>query len=159
MNFPEGLKYSKEHEWVLAEDDIASVGITDYAQDELGDVVYVELPEVGDKITKDDPFGSVESVKAVSDLFAPVSGTVIEVNDALPDSPELVNEDSYGDGWMIKVQMSDKEELKDLMSPEEYSEYIERQTEDDGEEEVEEDEDDDDEEEEEKDDDDDDDEG
>ena len=136
MNFPDNLKYSKEHEWVMmVEDAVALIGITEFAQRELGDVVYVELPEVGEKITKDDPFGSVESVKAVSDLFAPVSGTVIEVNDSLPDSPELVNEDSYGDGWMIKVQMSDKEELKDLLTPDEYAEYVERQQEEDDEEE------------------------
>ncbi len=135
MNFPDNLKYSKEHEWVMmVEDAVALIGITEFAQSELGDVVYVELPEVGEKITKDDPFGSVESVKAVSDLFAPVSGTVIEVNDSLPDSPELVNEDSYGDGWMIKVQMSDKEELKDLLTPDEYAEYVERQQEEDDEE-------------------------
>lgn len=139
MNFPENLKYSKEHEWVMmVEDSVALIGITEFAQSELGDVVYVELPEVGEKITKDDPFGSVESVKAVSDLFAPVSGTVIEVNDSLPDSPELVNEDSYGDGWMIKVQMSDKEELKDLLAQDEYGEFVERQKEEDDDEDEEE---------------------
>ncbi len=139
MNFPENLKYSKEHEWVMmVEDGVALIGITEFAQSELGDVVYVELPEVGEKITKDDPFGSVESVKAVSDLFAPVSGTVIEVNDSLPDSPELVNEDSYGDGWMIKVQMSDKEELKDLLAQDEYGEFVERQKEEDDDEDEEE---------------------
>ncbi len=139
MNFPDNLKYSKEHEWVMmVEDGVALIGITEYAQSELGDVVYVELPEVGEKITKDDPFGSVESVKAVSDLFAPVSGTVIEVNDSLPDSPELVNEDSYGDGWMIKVQMSDIEELKDLLAQDEYGEFVERQKEEDDEEDEEE---------------------
>ncbi len=127
MNFPENLKFSKEHEWVMVEGDVALIGITEFAQSELGDVVYVELPDVGEKITKDDPFGSVESVKAVSDLFAPVSGAVIEVNDSLPDNTELVNEDSYGDGWMIKVQMSDKEELKDLLAADEYGEFVERQ--------------------------------
>jgi len=131
MTFPENLKFSKEHEWVLVEGDVALIGITEFAQSELGDVVYVELPEVGEKIIKDDPFGSVESVKAVSDLFAPVSGAVIEVNDSLPDNPELVNEDSYGDGWMIKVQMSDKEELKDLFAADEYGEFVERQKEED----------------------------
>ncbi len=139
MNFPDNLKYSKEHEWVMmVENGVALIGITEFAQSELGDVVYVELPEVGEKITKDDPFGSVESVKAVSDLFAPVSGTVIEVNDSLPDSPELVNEDSYGDGWMIKVQMSDKEELKDLLAQDEYGEFVERQKEEDDDEDEEE---------------------
>lgn len=139
MNFPDNLKYSKEHEWVMmVENGVALIGITEFAQSELGDVVYVELPEVGEKITKDDPFGSVESVKAVSDLFAPVSGTVIEVNDSLPDSPELVNEDSYGDGWMIKVQMSDIEELKDLLAQDEYGEFVERQKEEDDDEDEEE---------------------
>jgi glycine cleavage system H protein len=123
---------------MMVEDSVALIGITEFAQSELGDVVYVELPEVGEKIIKDDPFGSVESVKAVSDLFAPVSGTVIEVNDSLPDSPELVNEDSYGDGWMIKVQMSDKEELKDLLAQDEYGEFVERQKEEDDDEDEEE---------------------
>ncbi|MDP6560332.1 MAG: glycine cleavage system protein GcvH, partial [Candidatus Binatia bacterium] len=116
MEFPNFLQYSKEHEWVLVEDNIAIVGITEHAQSELGDVVYVELPEVGDKVTKDDPFGSVESVKAVSDLYAPVSGTVTEVNDSLQDGPESINEDSYEEGWLIKVKISDKSEFKDLMS-------------------------------------------
>ncbi|HWO42485.1 MAG TPA: glycine cleavage system protein GcvH [Candidatus Eisenbacteria bacterium] len=127
MEIPEGLKYSKEHEWVLVEGNIATIGITEYAQEELGDIVYVELPEVGEKIVKDDPFGAVESVKAVSDVYAPVSGTVLEVNDALPDSPETINEDAYGDGWMIRVEMSDMDDLKDLMTAEEYAEYIEQQ--------------------------------
>ncbi len=127
MEFPEGLKYSKEHEWVLVEDRIATVGVTEYAQQELGDIVYVELPEAGEKVVKDEPFGSVESVKAVSDIYAPVSGTVLEVNDALPESPETINEDAYGDGWMIKVEMSDMDELKDLMDAEEYAEYVEQQ--------------------------------
>ena len=137
MEFPEGLKYTKEHEWVLVEDRTATIGITEYAQQELGDIVYVELPEAGEKIVKDDPFGAVESVKAVSDIYAPVSGTVIEVNDTLPDSPETINDDAYGDGWMIKVEMSDADDLKDLMSAEEYAEYVDQQKEeeDEGEEE------------------------
>ena len=127
MEFPEGLKYSKEHEWVLVEDRVAIIGITEYAQQELGDIVYVELPEVGEKIVKDDAFGAVESVKAVSDIYAPVSGTVVEVNDALPDSLETINDDPYGDGWMIKVEMSDRDDLKDLINAEEYAEYVEQQ--------------------------------
>jgi glycine cleavage system H protein len=135
MEFPEGLKYSKEHEWVLVEDKVAIIGITEFAEHELGDVVYVELPEVGEKIVKDDPFAAVESVKAVSDVFAPVSGTVLEINDTLPENPETINDDPYGDGWMIKVEMTDKDDLKDLMSAEEYAEYIEQQKEKDGEEE------------------------
>ena len=131
MEFPEGLKYSKEHEWVLVEDKVAIIGITEFAEHELGDVVYVELPEVGEKVVKDDPFAAVESVKAVSDVFAPVGGTVLEVNDTLPENPETINDDPYGDGWMIKVEMSDKDDLKDLMSAEEYAEYIEQQKEED----------------------------
>lgn len=127
MEFPEGLKYSKEHEWVLVEDRIAIIGITEFAQQELGDIVFVELPEVGEKLVKDDPFGAVESVKAVSDIYAPVSGTVLEVNESLPDNPETINDDAYGDGWMIKVEMTDKDDLKDLMNAEEYAEYVEQQ--------------------------------
>jgi glycine cleavage system H protein len=138
MEFPEGLKYSNEHEWVLVEGKVAIVGITEYAQQELGDIVYVELPEVGEKVVKDDPFGAVESVKAVSDIYAPVSGTVMEVNDTLPDSPETINDDPYGDGWMIKVEMSDMGDLKDLMTAEKYAEYIEQQKEEEEEEEKEE---------------------
>lgn len=135
MDFPEGLKYSKEHEWVLVEDDVAIIGITEFAQGELGDIVFVELPEVGEKISKDDPFGSLESVKAVSDIFAPISGAVVEINDDLKDNPETINEDPYGDGWMIKVQMTDMDELKDLMSSEDYAEFIEQQKEEDDDEE------------------------
>lgn len=134
MEYPEGLKYSKEHEWVLVEDKIAIIGITEFAQHELGDVVYVELPEVGEKIVKDDPFGAVESVKAVSDVFAPVGGTVVEVNDTLPESPETINDDPYGDGWMIRVELSDKDDLTDLMDAEEYAEYVQQQKENDEEE-------------------------
>jgi glycine cleavage system H protein len=129
MEFPEELKYSKEHEWVSVDGKIATVGITEYAQEELGDIVYVELPEVGEKLIKDDPFGAVESVKAVSDVYAPVSGTVLEVNDALPDSPETINEDAYGDGWMVRVEMTDLDDLKDLMTADEYAEFIEQRKE------------------------------
>ena len=135
MEFPDGLKYSKEHEWVLVEDKVAIIGITEFAQHELGDVVYVELPEVGEKVVKDDPFGAVESVKAVSDVFAPVSGAVLEVNDVLPENPETINDDPYGDGWMIKVEMTDMDDLKDLMNAEEYAEYIEQQKDEDEEDE------------------------
>ncbi|HEY5599915.1 MAG TPA: glycine cleavage system protein GcvH [Candidatus Manganitrophaceae bacterium] len=135
MEFPEELRYSKEHEWVLIEGRIAIVGITDYAQKELGDIVYVELPEIGEKMVKDDPFAAVESVKAVSDVYAPVSGAVVEVNDALPETPETINEDPYGDGWMIKVEISDMDDLKDLMTAEEYAEYVDKEKEDKGEEE------------------------
>ncbi len=135
MDFPEGLKYSKEHEWVLIENDVAMIGITEFAQGELGDIVFVELPEVGEKISKDDPFGSLESVKAVSDIFAPISGAVVEINDDLKENPEAINEDPYGDGWMIKVEMTDIDELKDLMSSDDYAEFIEQQKEEDDDEE------------------------
>lgn len=124
MEFPEDYKYSKEHEWVLVEGNIATVGITDFAQDQLGDIVFVELPAVGDKVSKEDAFGVVESVKAVSDIYAPVSGKVLEVNDDLPENPEMLNEDAYGDGWIIKIDMSDLEELNHLMSAAEYEEYV-----------------------------------
>ena len=124
MEFPEDLKYSKEHEWVLVEGSVATVGITDYAQDQLGDIVFVELPGIGDKVSKEDAFGVVESVKAVSDVYAPVSGKVLEINDDLPENPEMVNEDPYGDGWLIKIEMSDPEELQDLMTATEYEEYV-----------------------------------
>ncbi len=129
MEFPADLKYSKEHEWVLIEGTVAMVGITDFAQDQLGDIVFVELPAVGDKTSKDDAFGVVESVKAVSDVYAPVSGTVIEVNDDLPENPEMLNEDPYGDGWIIKIEMSDLDELDDLMNATEYEEYVAEQKE------------------------------
>ncbi len=124
MEFPEDLRYSKEHEWVLVEGNVATVGITDYAQEQLGEIVYVELPEVGEKVSKDDAFGVVESVKTVSDVYAPVSGSVIEVNDDLPGNPELLNDDPYGDGWMLKIEMSDPDELEDLMTSEEYERYV-----------------------------------
>jgi glycine cleavage system H protein len=124
MEFPEDLKYTKEHEWVLVEGSVATVGITDYAQDQLGDIVFVELPAIGDKVSKEDAFGVVESVKAVSDIYAPVSGKVTEVNDDLPENPEMLNEDPYGDGWIIKIELNDPEELQDLMTAAEYEEYV-----------------------------------
>jgi glycine cleavage system H protein len=129
MEIPPGLKYSKEHEWVAAEESVATIGITDYAQDQLGEIVYIELPAVGDKISKDDPFGVVESVKAVSDIYAPVSGTVVEINEDLPESPEVVNEDPYGDGWLVKVKVADLSELDDLMDNEEYAELVAKEKE------------------------------
>jgi len=124
MEIPRGLKYSKEHEWVITEESIATVGITDHAQEQLGEIVYVELPAVGDKVSKDDPFGVVESVKAVSDIYAPISGTVTEINQELVESPEMVNEDPYGDGWLIKIRIADLVELDDLMDGEEYQEMV-----------------------------------
>jgi len=129
MEFPKELRYSREHEWVAVEENIATIGITDYAQDQLGDIVYVELPEVSTQVIKDEAFGVVESVKAVSDIYAPVSGTVTEVNVGLPDSPETINEDPYGDAWMIRVEMSDPDELEDLMKATEYKKFVEEEKE------------------------------
>ncbi len=120
MNIPADLKYSKDHEWARIEGDVAVVGITDYAQNELGDIVYVELPEVGTQVEQGKTFGTIEAVKAVSDLFAPVSGEVVEVNEKLNDSPELVNQDPYGEGWMIKIKMSNPDEVNNLLSKEDY---------------------------------------
>jgi len=124
MNIPADLLYTKEHEWLLVDGDVATIGITDYAQQELGDVVYVELPEEGHELEPEDEFGSVESVKAVSEIYSPVSGVVKEVNTELDDNPELVNEDPYGDAWMIRVVLSDKSQLEDLMTADQYQEYI-----------------------------------
>lgn len=124
MDFPDDLKYSREHEWVLVEDDVATVGISAFAEQQLGDVVFVELPASGDTVSKDEAMGVVESVKAVSDVYAPISGTVVEVNDDLPDNTELVNDDPYGDGWMVKIEISDASELDDLMDAEEYQRFV-----------------------------------
>jgi glycine cleavage system H protein len=125
MELPEDLKYTREHEWISLDGDVATVGITDHAQEQLGDVVYVELPGVGDRVEKSEPFGVVESTKAVSDVYSPVTGEVAEVNDDLPDSPELVNEDPYGDGWLVKIKLSDASELDDLLTAAEYRAFIE----------------------------------
>jgi glycine cleavage system H protein len=121
---PKELKYTKEHEWVRVEGNRAYIGITDFAQSELGDVVFVELPEVGAEIEQNSTFGTVESVKTVSDLYVPVSGKVVEVNTELVDSPELVNEDPYGKGWMIVVEMKDTAELNTLLTAEQYEASI-----------------------------------
>ncbi len=125
----EELKYTNDHEWAHEEGDVLVIGITDHAQDALGEIVYIELPSEGDEITKGDPFGAVESTKAVSDLYAPVSGDVVEVNEALLDSPELINADPYGEGWMIKVKVYDHGELEDLMSFEQYTGFVENEVE------------------------------
>lgn len=127
MSLPNDLLYSKEHEWVKKEGNTVRVGITDFAQDELGDIVFVELPEVGDEIQVDEPFGSVESVKTVSELYAPISGKIVEVNTDLEDSPELVNEAPYEGAWMIVIEPSDESELDNLLSPEAYKELIEQE--------------------------------
>ena len=121
MSAPENLKYTKEHEWVLDNGDgTVTIGITEFAQGELGDIVFVELEEVGSDFSQDDTFGTVEAVKTVSDLFAPVDGEVVEINEALEDNPELVNDDPYGDGWMIKLKVSDASQLESLLSASEY---------------------------------------
>jgi len=128
-SIPEDNRYAKSHEYAHPEQgDIALVGITDYAQKELGDVVMVELPLVGTQVEANEEMGSIESVKAVSDIFAPVSGEVVEINEALTDKPELVNTDPYGDGWLIKIRMSDPSELNELMTAEEYEEYCEAES-------------------------------
>jgi glycine cleavage system H protein len=128
MNLPEELKYTKEHEWLSIEDSVVTIGITDYAQDSLGDVVYLELPEEGSAVSKDDTFGVVESVKAVSDLYSPVTGDCVEANDALVDSPEVINDDPYGEGWMIKVSIESPDAVTDTLSAEEYKKYIEEES-------------------------------
>jgi glycine cleavage system H protein len=124
MEFPGDLKYSKEHEWVRLEGDVAVIGITEFAQDELGDIVYVEQPKVGDALKQNEQFGVVESVKTVSDLYSPVSGEVVEVNEDVTGSPENINKDPYGTGWIIKVKTSDASELDSLLTPEAYKEMI-----------------------------------
>lgn len=124
MEFPEELQYTEEHEWVLVEDEVVAIGITDFAQDSLGDIVFVELPEVGATVEAGKPFGVVESVKAVSDIYSPVTGEVVEVNDELPDAPETVNTSPYEDAWMIKVKLADVSELDELMTADQYKEFI-----------------------------------
>ncbi len=122
---PEDLLYSKEHEWVKLEEDIATVGITDYAQGELGDIVFVELPRVGTKVECSKPFGTIEAVKAISDLFSPLTGEVVEVNGDVEGDSSVINSDPYGDGWIIKIRVSDSEELKSLLSAADYGAFIE----------------------------------
>ncbi|WP_317127730.1 glycine cleavage system protein GcvH [Mangrovibacterium diazotrophicum] len=125
MNLPENLKYTKEHEWVRVEGDIAVVGITDFAQGELGDIVFVEIETVGESLAAGETFGTVEAVKTVSDLFMPVTGEVVEFNSALEDSPELINKDAYGDGWMVKVKIEDASQLDALMDAAAYQAMLE----------------------------------
>ena len=128
-NIPDDLHYSKDHEWVRVEGNTAVVGVTDYAQDSLGDVVYVELPKVGDEFAANESFGSVESVKAVSEVFSPVSGEITGINEALADAPEKVNQDPYGEGWMIRVQMSNPGEVDSLLTAAEYEDFTKAETE------------------------------
>jgi len=124
MKIPENLVYTEEHEWLAVEGDTATVGITDYAQGELGDVVFIELPDPGLTVKQMEPFGTIEAVKAVSDLFAPVSGEVTEINEVLRDAPETINSDPYGEGWMIKIRLSDNAELDKLMDAAAYKEKV-----------------------------------
>ena len=124
MNVPQELKYTKDHEWVRIEGDIATVGVTDFAQGELGDIVYVEVETVGETLEKEEVFGTVEAVKTVSDLFSPLSGEIIEFNESLEDTPEKVNSDPYGDGWMVKIRISDQDQVSELLSASEYKEII-----------------------------------
>ena len=124
MKIPENLKYTKDHEWVVLNGDIATIGITDFAQGELGDIVFVEIETVGEKLSKEEIFGTIEAVKTVSDVFMPMSGEILEKNESLDDLPETINKDPYGKGWMIKVQISDPSEFDELLSAAEYQELI-----------------------------------
>ena len=125
MEFPEEFRYTEEHEWVLLEGEIATIGITDFAQDQLGDVVFVELPAVGTMVEAGKPFGVVESVKAVSDVYAPISGEVVEINEELPDTPELINTSPYEDAWMIKIRPTQASDIDELMDADAYREFVE----------------------------------
>jgi glycine cleavage system H protein len=124
MNVPSELRYTEEHEWVDAGDDVATIGITDYAQGELGDVVYVELPEVGTKVGQMDAFGTIEAVKTVAELYAPVSGEIVEVNERLEDEPEIINSDPYGDGWMIRIRLENPADVERLLAADAYRALI-----------------------------------
>ena len=124
MSLPQDLKYTKEHEWVKVDGVTATIGITDHAQSELGDIIFVEFPDIDQEIEKDEPFGTIEAVKTVADLFAPISGKVTEINEDLEDSPESVNSDPYGEGWIVKVSIDNAGELDELMTPEQYSDLI-----------------------------------
>jgi glycine cleavage system H protein len=124
MKIPENLKYTKDHEWISIDGDVALAGITEYAQGELGDIVFIEIETQGETLKKEEVFGTIEAVKTVSDMFMPVSGEVIEVNPSLESTPDIVNKDPYGEGWMIKIRMSAPEEVNDMLSPEQYKELI-----------------------------------
>ena len=124
MNIPKNLKYTKDHEWVLIENNIATVGITDFAQGELGDIVYVEVDTLDETVASEAVFGTVEAVKTVSDLFAPLSGKIISLNDALTDTPELVNSDPYGQGWMVKIEIENRDEIENLLNAKSYASIV-----------------------------------
>ncbi len=125
MNIPNELKYTKEHEWIKVDGEEAYMGITDYAQGELGDIVFVEVETVGEQLDKEEVFGTIEAVKTVSDLFLPVSAEILEMNNKLEDSPDLINKDPYGEGWIVKIKLSNPEDVNDLMSAEKYKELVE----------------------------------
>lgn len=124
MKIPENLKYTKDHEWVRVEEDFAYIGVTDFAQGELGDVVFVEIETEGENLDKEEIFGSIEAVKTVSDMFMPISGEVLEVNPKIEDEPELVNKDPYGEGWLVKISITDSSELDELLTPQQYNDLI-----------------------------------
>jgi len=124
MKIPENLKYTKDHEWIRVEESFAYIGVTDFAQGELGDVVFVEIETKGENLDKEEVFGTIEAVKTVSDMFMPVSGEVIEINPKIEDEPELVNKDPYGEGWLINISIADSSELDELMTPEQYNDLI-----------------------------------
>ncbi len=125
MNVPENLKYTKDHEWIKIEGDTGTIGITDFAQGELGDIVFIEVETVGEELDAEEAFGTIEAVKTVSDLFMPISGKVLEFNEALENNPEIVNQDPYGEGWIVKIELTKKEELKELLDDNGYKELIE----------------------------------
>ena len=124
MNIPDNLKYTKEHEWVKIENNIITVGITDHAQGELGDIIFIEFPNKDQSVSKDEPFGTIEAVKTVADLFAPVSGKIIEINDSLEDTPELVNSDAYEEGWIVKISEFNEKDIDGLLNANQYSELL-----------------------------------
>lgn len=124
MNIPANLHYSKDHEWLRVEGEFGYIGVTDFAQGELGDIVFIEIETIGETLNKEEVFGTIEAVKTVSDLFMPVGGEILEVNPALEDSPDLVNNDPYGEGWMIKIKISDPAEVEGLLNPEQYGELL-----------------------------------
>ena len=124
MSLPQDLKYTKEHEWLKIDGDTATIGITDHAQGELGDIIFIEFPEIGQEIEMDEPIGTIEAVKTVADLFGPINGCVTEINESLEDNPEHVNEDAYGSGWILKMAISDPSELDALLSATQYTEWV-----------------------------------